>query len=581
MRALFFAPHAGIWVHAFPEALIADALRGDGIDVVYITCDGALASLCIPMLSRGLTLDSPAPAKQAICRECRHNRTRLRESFDLPGYDFESVLTPDDERRIDELLGSVRPAEAAAFEVDGVAVSRATLYEYLISKKQSRLELTDEEWPQFRPRLANALRSLFAAQRILDREKPDRVLTYNSLYSVNAMWRAAADQRGIASYFLHAGVNLRDRLSTMIVGRDSTLKWYADLIAAWDAYRDLPCSAAELARVTDHFEQLFRGTSVFAYSAGKAVAQDVRARFGVAPDQRLVVAAMSSYDEYVSAAAIGEMPAQQSSLFPTQIEWIRALGAWFAARPELFLIIRVHPREFPNKREGTKSEHAFQLERAFATLPSNVRVNWPDDKLSIYDLAEHADVVLNAWSSAGREMALLGLPVVVYCPDMLLYPADLNDVGTTRATYFAAIEAALRGGWDFERVRRAYRWCALELARGIADIDDGFAFSEDPPPTLVRRVLRAALVIPGVRQRWDLLRRPPRLREAHRFGEAILAGDATLVAPARPRADITEATETAALRVQLARLVQALYGAERGAPTPGTLRSRLVKAATP
>lgn len=571
MRALFFAPHAGIWVHAFPEALIADALGDSGIDIVYVTCGGALSSLCITMASRGVAIDSPVAAKQAVCRECMRNRDLLRADFDFKGYDFESVLTPVDERRIEEL--TARPRAVATFDLDGVAVGRAALYEYLISKKKSQLEIPDEEWPEFRPRLANTVRSLLAAQKILDLERPDRVLTYNSLYSVNAMWRAAADQRGIASYFLHAGSNLRNRLQTMMLGRDSSLRWYAHLIEAWRDYRDLPCSAGELAAVTDHFEQLLRGTSVFAYSAAKASeAQDVRARFDVRPEQKLVVAAMSSYDEYVAARAIGEMPASPSELFPTQIEWVRALSEHFAKRPDLFLIIRVHPREFPNKREGTKSEHAYQLERAFQALPSNVRVNWPADKLSIYDLAEHADAFLNAWSTAGREMALLGLPVVAYCPEMLLYPAELNYVGTTRETYFAAIDKALRDGWSFERARRAFRWSVLELSRGIANIDDGFDLTEHPASSVFERAVRGVLALPGVRQRYDLWRRPHRLREAHRLGEAMICGEPTLVPP--PVRTVDEATETAALRAQFVRLGRALAG---DAPKPNTLGWRLLR----
>ena len=575
MKALVFAPHAGIWVHAFPEALVANALRQGGIDIVYVTCGGVLSSFCVTMASRGLTLGSTAADKQAVCRACRANRDRLRGRFGFSGYDFESVLTADDARRIDELVASASPSTIASFEVEGAKLGRAALYEYLIQRKKTQLELTESEWPEFRPRLANALRSFVAAGKILDREAPESVITYNTLYSVNAMWRAAADRRGIATYFLHAGSSLANRLQTMMVGRDSTLKWYAHVVAAWEGYRDVPCSAVDLSAVTDHFEQLFRGTSVFAYSAAKsAQPEDVRRRFGVRPDQKLVVASMSSYDEYVAAAAIGEMPAGPNALFPTQIEWIRALSEWFRTRPELFLVIRVHPREFPNKRESTKSEHALQLERELAALPANVRVNWPDDKLSIYDLAEHADVFLNAWSSAGKEMALLGLPVVVYCPEMLLYPADLNYVGTTCETYFAAIESALREGWSLERSRRAYRWCVLELLRGVADISDGYAFSEQPPRSMLERGWRLLLAQPGVQQMWDLWRRPARLRAQRRLADLVRTGGATLL-PAGPPTGVSEAAETAALRVQIARLSKALYGAARGLPEPGTLRHKL------
>ena len=558
MKVLFFAAHAGVWQHAFPEALVADAIRAGGAEVVYITCGGAFGEYCITMGARGVPMNADAATKRAVCDMCQASRDRLRAGFVFRGHDLESALTPADHTRIDKILAAADPEAIISLEVDGIGIGRLSLYEFMIERKKLQFELTPEEWTVFRPRLANALRSLLAAQRILEREKPDRVVTYNSLYSVNAAWRAVADQRGIPFYFLHGGLSVHQRLQRIFLGRDSTLDWWNRIVAAWPRYRDSPCSAAELAEVTEHYVRMFRGASVFAYSAPKSAAGvDVRKRFGVGADQKLLVASMSSYDEYVAAAVVGGVPDQSTLLFPTQIEWIRALTAWMRTRPDLFLLIRVHPREFPNQREGLKSEHAKALELEFAELPPNVKVNWPTDKLSIYDVAEQADAFLNAWSTAGKEMTLLGLPVVTYCPTALQYPPELNYVGTTKETYFAAIDEALRDGWSFDRVRKAYRWCVLEYSRGLVDISDAFDLSEEPARSTLDRVRNLVLSRPQIRQRYDLLRRPRSLRNQHRLAEAVLRGDDTLLEPPVPA---TVEEETAALRTEVGRLVQALYG---------------------
>ncbi|MEO8701409.1 MAG: hypothetical protein ABI867_15290 [Kofleriaceae bacterium] len=287
---------------------------------------------------------------------------------------------------------------------------------------------------------------------------------------------------------------------------------------------------------------------------------------------------MSSYDEYVAAQAAGGVPLQSTLLFPTQLDWARALIVWASHHPERFVLLRVHPREFPNKRDGRKSEHAAALERELAVLPDNVRVNWPADNLSIYDVAENADLFLNAWSTAGREMALLGLPVVTYCPTLLQYPAELNYVGTTQATYFEAIETALRDGWSFERTRRVYRWCVLELVRGIVNISDGFDFSDEPGRSVLQRAKNLVLSIPAVRQRYDLWRRPRTLRAQRAIAELILSGRETLLDVVPDPAPVELATETAALRTEVRRLIDALYGRATVPARPGTLRQRLVEA---
>lgn len=580
MKVVVFAPHAGIWIHAFPEALIVDAVRTAGAEIVYVTCGGALSSYCSTMGAHGLTPDSPLEDKQAACARCRSSRDRIRAGFGFPSYDFETMLDASDRHRVEVLLGRAQPDTLWSFEVDGIRIGRIALYEFLIERKKLQFELTAEEWRVFRPRLANTLRSFIAAGRILERERPSRVLVYNSLYSVNGVWRALADQRGIASYFVHGGYSLSNRLQSVVVGRGSTMDYGYRMVAAWPSYRDVACRREQLAKVTDHFLQLFRGTSVLAYSAPKALETiDVRRRFGIRADQKLLVVTMSSYDEYVAAFAVDGVPDPSTLPFPTQIEWIRALLEWVRTRPDRFLLIRVHPREFPNKREGRKSEHAIALERELSALPGNARVNWPSDRLSLYDVAEQADVFLNAWSTAGREMTLFGFPVVCYCPDALLYPADLNYVGRTREEYFSAIEDALRDGWSFERIRMAYRWCVLEFQRGHFDIGDGFDYVEDPPRTLEQRVRRLVLAAPAIRHRRDLWRRPRVLKEQRRIGDLIVSGATTgLDVPTNTSTyDGGEAAETAALRVEVRRLMRALYqGADsQRPPTPGSLRQRL------
>jgi hypothetical protein len=578
-RVLLFSPHAGIWAHAFPEALVAESVRRAGADVVQISCDGGFGAYCVVMGAHGLREDSDPAAKAKICVGCRRNRDLLRRDFAFAGYDFDSVLEATDERRIAALLEQARPDDITHFVVDGIRVGQAALYEYLIAHKRAQGGFTTAEWLTFRPRLENVVRSLLAAQKIIDRERPTRIAIYNTLYSVNAMWRALGDQRGIPVYVLHAGPNFAHRLRTMMIARDSTTLAMYRLVAASRRQASWPTNGDELAAVTDHFVEVLRGRNVFAYSAAKSHG-DWRRELGIRPDQKLLVATMSSYDEYVAAHAVGEQPGEEALLFPTQIEWIRALVAWIRDKPERFLLIRVHPREFPNKREALKSQHARQLEEALVDLPPNVRVNWPDDKLSLYDIAEYADVILNAWSSAGKEMTLLGRPVVVYCPSLLMYAPEINTVGETHAAYFTAIEASLGEPWSLERVRRAYRWCAVEYVRSISSIGDGFAYSESRATTLLGRAQNLLFTIPGVRQARDLWNRPRDLAEGARLAAVILEGKQSLLDEPLPRIEVSVAEETALLRRELTRIFTALYGQPPGGGEPGTLRAYLSQALT-
>ena len=104
MKVLFFAPHSAIWIHAFPEALIAEALRDSGHEISYITCGRQFKAGCIAMSSQGIASDAPVERKAEICRLCETNKRLLREGFGFGGADLSEALTPEDLAEVRRLL---------------------------------------------------------------------------------------------------------------------------------------------------------------------------------------------------------------------------------------------------------------------------------------------------------------------------------------------------------------------------------------------------------------------------------------------------------------------------------------------
>jgi hypothetical protein len=289
------------------------------------------------------------------------------------------------------------------------------------------------------------------------------------------------------------------------------------------------------------------------------------------------VATLGSYDEERAAEIVGARVHVRPPLFETQIEWVQSLVNHVRSRSELFLLLRVHPREFPNKREGVLSHHAEQLKRAFADLPPNVAVNWPDQAISMYDLADQTDVFLNSWSSVGKEMALLGIPVVLYAPDLAFYPPDLGYWGTTSVDYFAAIDRALAEGWSFDRVRRTYRWYVFEFIRAAVYLGDRYPKREGLSRSFRQRVIEQIdrRVLPGFEQTWDCARRGVASGSADQIRELFETRSTTVIdlaSPGLPDPGAGE-TEELALRREMLRLANALF------PTSETrTKSRLFRA---
>jgi hypothetical protein len=559
MKILFFAPHSAIWVHAFPEALVAEALQQSGAELVYVTCGEVLQERCTAMSAFGLGFTAALPDRQRICRICSGRADTLRRRLGLRGYDLSAVLTADDRRRVDAIMDATTRENYLDLKLFDLPVGKLALYEVLLHRKKGNLALADDEWEEYKKHLRGTLIAALCGTRILDQERPDRVVTYNSLYAVNRVVSLLARRHGALDYFLHAGGNLSRRLQTLMIGRESTIHYLKVLVSQWHRFRHQACSPRAIEQITDHVLVLRRGQSVFGYSVGADRQRiDVRALYGIEAGQKLIVATMSSPDERFAAQTIGALPPEGALLFPTQVEWIQALLKFVAGRPDLFLLIRVHPREFPNKREGVKSEHGRLLEAQFAQLPANAGVNWPADGVSLYDLAEDTDAFMNAWSSAGKEMALLGIPVISYSPELLGYPAELNYVGTTEEQLFAMVDAALAEGRSLERSRMVYRWLAVEYGWGLVDIADGYPRSEYRTYDLRSRVIRRlwSLVNRRHEEDADCRRRPARLAAGNIIDSIFRQG---LESPlsCRSNAELTEgdvAAETAGIRASLRRL---------------------------
>jgi len=566
MKVLFFSPHAATWIHAFPEALVADALMKQGHDVIYITCGRTFNRFCVPMTASGVAFDSTDEARARICERCERNARLLQDELQLQGQTLSDILTPSDYEETNAILAGMSPKDITTLARDGIELGRVALYQLVLRNKRNDLDLSEREWREYLVELKHTIYAWLAVRRLLDIHRPDRIVVYNGLYSVNRAATLLAEARGIPSYFLHAGSNLSNRLQSLMIARSDTFVYLSKIIADWRRFADVPCSHHLLSQVTDHFIETTRARSVFAYSKERSHGLfDVRSHFGIGQDQKIIIAAMSSNDEEAAGLLVGAQPPRRPPVFPTQIEWIRAVLDFIAARPELFLIIRVHPREFPNRREGVTSQHAQQLQQSLLSLPPNARVNWPADNISLYDLVDQADLFLNAWSSVGKDVALLGMPVVLYGDDLTGYPAELNRVGTTLEDYFSEIDGALAEGWNFDYARRAYRWNVYEFVRCTVFIGDSYPELEHISRSVPRKVIDRiqSRLDPDFRQHRDLKRRLPHMQAEKQIDE-ILTTKACCLPELMDPEQVEQASfdeETAALRVELKRLADALFPA--------------------
>lgn len=526
--ALFFAPHSRIWLHAFPEALVAEALAQHDIKIHYVTCDKALASWCVAMEAVGETEIATDEAKAAICTKCVKNKNALLQHFAFEHSSLNSYLSERDQTRIASILADVRKDQILDFQIDGFEIGRASLYNLILNRKKNFEQgFSEEEWEAFLKHFRSSLVSFFAGKKLLEQQRPDFVFFYSSSYSINLVVRLQAERLGIPCFSIYAGSNWANRLKKIHISSKDSFDAVNTRLALWQLrYQALPATAESLQSVLRFQEALLAGTNTMVYGGGnkRIFAEAVRQKWGIPSSKKLLLMATSSNDELLAAQIIRAMPSGQKMAFPNQAEWIAETIKFVSQRDDLFLMIRIHPREFPNKREPIGSEHSLRVQQLLSNLPRNVRVNWPDDGMSLYDWLDAVDLGLTSWSSSGKEFALWGIPNLSYTNDISFYPKqELGFVGETREEYFGLIDAALKLGWSEQRIYRAYRWVAYDLEGPVFDLSDAIPDSLAVRKSLFWRIFDKLTGYAFEEKKWLLYHRRP-LNQSRLIANRVLTG---------------------------------------------------------
>lgn len=475
MKVLFFSPHAYFSVHALPEALVAETLRLSGNDIIMVACDGLYKSHCLCMSN--IALDDQV-RKRRICIACKSNRNAIGVEFQIPMVKVDTFLTHEDVVQATKMTAELNRFDFLDFEWEGIPIAKYALYEFWLNHKLTSEEIELGLWPEYLAIFENALKTLFAAQRFMRELNPDRVVCYNSLYSVNRVMAAVAEKRSIPCFTLHAGRHLKHRLQQMTIYKGIGYGVILNRLPMADRYRTSPCTLAQVDAVTEHVRELFKATSPWVYSikSEQLSSDELCKRFAIKEGQKVLLAVMRSNDERLAARFAGVGHYDGVPLFADQYQWLSWLVDFAKAHPKYVIIFRVHPREFPNKREGIISQnaHSFMNFIDSLDLPDNLHINLPRDNLSLHDLLKVSDVLLNNTSSVGLEASLFGIPVVGIRDDLYAFDLALQEEPNTIEDYVEKIFSACAAGWSFSRVIRAYRWLNYLNTETAIDISDGY-----------------------------------------------------------------------------------------------------------
>ena len=401
-RVLIATSSAGHEAVTPVESLVGTALTARGAEVRFLVCD-AVTPACQLMTYPDVMQNGKwsETRRRKICTSCRRRGSAAYDALQLPLHRFSEFLTPSDSEERRRLARSLPLAEIRTYREDGLEIGEQAYAGALRFFARGSLEGEPQEEAVVRRYFEAALLARSVMERYLDQHPCDAAVFHHGIYVPQGVIAGVLRRRGVRV----VNWNLAYRKKRVIFSHQDTYHHtlLAEPSAAWES---LPWTRARDLGLTDYLESRKRGRQdwISFYKEPAFPGPEWRRKLGMNPEKPFALLLTN-----VIWDAQLHYPA---NAFPDMLSWIFESIDYFSRRPELELVIRIHPAEIrglPVSRQRVYDE----IQKRFLKLPGNVFVIQPENPLSTYRLAEDCNVALIYGTKTGVELAARGIPLVV------------------------------------------------------------------------------------------------------------------------------------------------------------------------
>ena len=464
---LFIDLHLGIWPHARLDLQVIEGLIGIGSDVSVLTCQKTMNWHCAVNESYGRQFEFDV--QRLDCKKCGVSEDILSESIlkseRLRIVDTKELehQTSQDFRRQKEALLESRKSDKPYVSTSGCEITKFASYEMYLKYKLHSDQIVGPRERRFQLAFElNALKFHLIGERLAKQQHFDYVYVYSPQYSANHSVLWAFERLGTPVYFVEGSSALSERYSHVRMW-DWTKYGLSNpnLVLETTA----PRQQVTKTRVDAHFNVIRRGSSFSVYSPREKRRRSPIAQLGLDREKPTALLVVSSSDELLAARAIDRFPPdhRMMKVYESQVDWVRDTIEWFRTKPDVQLVVRPHPRDFPTNREPEIAAHTSDYLDIFSNLPNNVKVDGPADPEPLWSYFREVDVLVTGWSSTALEAIYNNIPVITFDSGATSFPSRLSFTGETRDDYIFNLQRFENGALTLSKDAKNHFWAWMEV----------------------------------------------------------------------------------------------------------------------
>jgi len=401
---VLMATAIGSYAHAVTlESALAAALTFRGAEVHALLCDGTMSACaeCEASIYPDLQRFVQHGPSRDLCRDCRWPAEAVYKRLGLKVHRMSEWLTPADRAEAKRVGSTLPVGEIEHFVYDGLNIGEHAHAGTLRFFATGTLDDEPLAEPILRRYLESALLTAFASRNLIRAIGfRSAVFTHGIYVPWGILGEVARQERVQVSNW-----NVAYRKRRFIFSHDDTYH-HTLLSEPRDHWERLELSAAQERELLQYLDSRREGMFdwiVFHRPTSQDPAAIAR-QIGVDPSKPVIgLLTNVSWDAQLHYPA---------NAFPNMVEWLVQTCEYFATRPDLQLLIRVHPAEisgFPPSRQPILTELRKRLPR----LAPNIIVVPPESGLSTYALMSLCNSAIIYGTKMGVELTSVGLPVIV------------------------------------------------------------------------------------------------------------------------------------------------------------------------
>ena len=410
------------------ESLLAVALTLRGAHVQLLLCDETL-----PACNRAHVTAVPSDAdfvrdgpQANVCIQCYSSGAALYGSLGLPVHALGQYVTSAENDSARRLANEIPVDDIPAFTVDGMAVGEHALAGAL--RFYARGTLADPSSAGvLRRHLYAGLMTAHGVRRLVRRERPEVSAFNHGIYIPHGMVAEVARHEGVRV----VNWNPAYRVHSFIFSHGDTYH-HTMLDEPTSAWEHVPWTPERDAELTGYLRSRWHGSRDWI-------------TFNANPEESKTAIERSLGIDF-SKPTIGLLTnviwdAQlhyRANAFPNMVDWLVRTIQYFERRPDLQLVIRVHPAEITGA-VPSRQLAADEIRSHFPVLPRNVFLVPPESPISTYVTMMQCNAVVIYGTKTGVELTSEGKPVIV-AGEAWIRNKGLTSDARTPEEYFALLD---------------------------------------------------------------------------------------------------------------------------------------------